>query len=73
MHLRLASILCLAVAAACGPRGSTVPRPVREPEGANVERAFYDVRGASVGELLAALKQAAPQATQTDSNFARTT
>jgi predicted secreted Zn-dependent protease len=46
---------------------------VREPVGANVERAFYDVNGGSVGELLASLKQQAPAATQTDSNFARTT
>lgn len=72
MRVRLASILCLALAAACGPRGS-VPRPVREPAGANVERAFYDVTGGSAGELLASLKELAPAATQTDSNFARTT
>ena len=73
MRVRLASILCLTVAAACGPRGSGAPRPVQEPAGANVERAFYDVNGGSVGELLTSLKQQAPAATQTDSNFARTT
>jgi predicted secreted Zn-dependent protease len=70
MRVRLASIVCLALAAACGPRG---PRPLREPAGANLERAFYEVSGGSVGELLASLKAQAPAATQTDSNFARTT
>jgi len=73
MRVTLASILSLAFAAACGPHGSSAPRPVREPAGANVERVFYDVNGGSVGELLASLKAHAPAATQTDSNFARTT
>jgi predicted secreted Zn-dependent protease len=73
MQVRLAALLCLALAAACGPPGGGKPRPVREPAGANVERAFYDVIGGSVGELLASLKEQAPAATQTDSNFARTT
>ncbi|HKP74902.1 MAG TPA: DUF922 domain-containing protein [Longimicrobiaceae bacterium] len=76
MQLRLASFLCvaiLALAAACRPRAAELPRPVHEPAGANVERAFYDVRGGTMGELLASLKQQAPAATQTDSNFARTT
>lgn len=73
MRVRLASILCFFFAAACGPSGPGAPRPVREPAGANVERDFYPVSGGSVGELLASLKQHAPAATQTDSNFARTT
>jgi predicted secreted Zn-dependent protease len=66
------SAVCLALAA-CGPRGSGVPRPVREPAGANVERAYYDVTGGSMGELLASLKEQGRAATQSDSNFARTT
>jgi len=73
MRVRLASILFLALAAGCHPSAGSAPRPVSEPVGANVERAFYDVSGGSVGELLASLKQHAPAATQTDSNFARTT
>jgi len=74
MRIRLASTACLAVVlAACAPRGAAALRPVREPAGANVERAYYDVEGASEGELLASLKENAGTATQTDSNFARTT
>lgn len=74
MRTRNASTACLALAlAACAPRGAAALRPVREPAGANVERAYYDVEGASAGELLASLKENAGTATQTDSNFARTT
>jgi predicted secreted Zn-dependent protease len=72
MRLWTLSTVCLALAA-CGPRGPAVPRPVREPAGANVAREYYDVMGASVGELLASLKEMGRTATQTDSNFARTT
>lgn len=72
MRVLLASILCLA-AVACGPRGPGAPRPVREPAGANVQREYYDVMGGSVGEVLASLKEQGRAATQTDSNFARTT
>jgi predicted secreted Zn-dependent protease len=72
MRVLIASTVCIALAA-CGLRGSAAPRAVREPAGANVEREYYDVIGASVGELLASLKETAGAATQTDSNFARTT
>lgn len=73
MRLLIAfSALCL-VLAACVPRGGDTPRPVREPAGANVQRVYYDVVGASSGELLASLKERGRTATQTDSNFARTT
>ena len=61
---------CLAVAA-CGPRGPAC-RAVRA-AGANVERVYYDVMGGSAGELLASLKEQGRTATQSDSNFARTT
>jgi predicted secreted Zn-dependent protease len=71
MRLPIASAACLAVVA-CLPHGS-VPRPVREPAGANVQREYYEVIGGSVGELLASLKEQGRLATQTDSNFARTT
>jgi predicted secreted Zn-dependent protease len=74
MRVWIASTVCLALAVvACGPRGPAAPRPVREPAGANVEREYYDVMGGSVGELLASLKEQGRAATQTDSNFARTT
>ena len=72
MRVWIVSSICLAVAA-CGPRGPGVPRPVREPAGANVQREYYDVMGGSVGEVLASLKEMGRTATQTDSNFARTT
>jgi predicted secreted Zn-dependent protease len=72
MRVLIASTLCLALAA-CTPRGPAAPHPVRAPEGANVEREYYDVMGATVGELLASLKEKGRTATQTDSNFARTT
>lgn len=71
MRIPIASALCIALAA-CLPHGS-VPRPVHEPAGANVQREYYDVIGGSVGELLASLKEQGRAATQTDSNFARTT
>jgi predicted secreted Zn-dependent protease len=71
MRVWIPSVVCLALAA-CVPRGST-PRPVHEPAGANVEREYYDVMGGSVGELLGSLKEMGRAATQTDSNFARTT
>jgi predicted secreted Zn-dependent protease len=71
MRVWIASIVCIPLAlAACAPRG---PRPVREPAGANVRREYYEVMGGSVGELLASLKERGRTATQTDSNFARTT
>ena len=72
MRVWIASTVCLALAA-CGPRGPNAPRLVREPAGANVERVYYDVLGGSVGELLASLKEQGRTATQSDSNFARTT
>ena len=72
MRAWIASTVCLVVAA-CGPHGPGSPRPVHEPPGANVKREYYHVMGASVGEVLASLKEQAPAATQTDSNFARTT
>jgi len=72
MRIRIASIVCLALAA-CTPRGGGSLRPVREPAGANVEREYYDVMGASAGELLTSLKEKGRTATQSDSNFARTT
>lgn len=72
MRLLIASALCV-VLAACLPRGDPALRPVHEPAGANVERVYYDVVGASAGELLASLKERGRAATQTDSNFARTT
>jgi len=64
--------VCIALSA-CGARGPSALRPVREPAGANVAREYYDVMGGSVGELLASLKEQGRAATQTDSNFARTT
>jgi predicted secreted Zn-dependent protease len=72
MRLLIASTVCL-VLVACVPPREGAPRPVREPAGANVERVYYDVVGASAGELLASLKERGRTATQTDSNFARTT
>jgi predicted secreted Zn-dependent protease len=72
MRVWIAFTVCLALAG-CGLRGHTGPRALREPAGANVQRAYYDVMGASAGELLASLKERGGAATQTDSNFARTT
>jgi predicted secreted Zn-dependent protease len=67
MRVRTASVATL-VLAACLPPGS---RPVAPP-GANVAREYYDVTGSSVGEVLASLKEQGRAATQSDSNFART-
>ncbi|HYH82074.1 MAG TPA: DUF922 domain-containing protein [Longimicrobium sp.] len=49
------------------------PRPVDIPAEANLHHRYYRVAGGSVGELLASLQSAAPEATQTDTYFARTT
>lgn len=72
MRLCIAFALCF-VLVACTPAGPGAVRPVREPAGANVERVYYEVIGGSAGELLASLKEQGRLATQTDSNFARTT
>lgn len=72
MRLLIASAVCLLIIA-CVPPRERAPHPVREPAGANVQRVYYDVVGASTGELLASLKERGRTATQTDSNFARTT
>lgn len=71
---RLSTLAPAAVLAGCAVLpGPHRPRGIPDPPEAHAEHRYYEVSGGSAGELLVSLRQLAPAATQTDSNFARTT
>jgi predicted secreted Zn-dependent protease len=73
MRLACSGLAACALAAACALPSDVGRRPrIQMPPEANLQMRYYDVSGGTAGELMAALQQFGPGATDTGAFFAKT-